>query len=102
MAVSPQAPVTNWFIGGDFHHNGAFFIMDAFSFYSPMGMGFDLPHPQPTNFLPVKIDYLKYGRKKSILAHIFLYTRAPYAPLTGDAVSASISHLIEVSGVDTS
>ncbi|MEJ7681947.1 MAG: CocE/NonD family hydrolase [Segetibacter sp.] len=24
-AVSPQAPVTNWFIGDDFHHNGAFF-----------------------------------------------------------------------------
>ncbi len=25
-AVSPQAPVTNWFIGDDFHHNGAFFL----------------------------------------------------------------------------
>ena len=33
-AVSPQAPVTNWFIGDDFHHNGAFFQMDAFDFYS--------------------------------------------------------------------
>ena len=29
-AVSPQAPVTNWFIGDDFHHNGAFFQLDAF------------------------------------------------------------------------
>ena len=47
------------------------------------------------------IDYLKYGRKKSTLPQIFLYTRAPYAALTGDAVSASITHLIEVSGVDT-
>jgi predicted acyl esterase len=24
-AVSPQAPVTDWFNGDDFHHNGAFF-----------------------------------------------------------------------------
>ena len=40
-AVSPQAPVTNWFIGDDFHHNGAFFVMDAFSFY--VGGGFGLP-----------------------------------------------------------
>jgi len=31
-AVSPQAPVTAWFMGDDEHHNGAFFIMDNFSF----------------------------------------------------------------------
>ncbi len=36
-AVSPQAPVTNWFLGDDWHHNGAFFIMDAFNFYSTFG-----------------------------------------------------------------
>ena len=39
-AVSPQAPVTNWFIGDDFHHNGSAFILDAFSFYTAMGSGF--------------------------------------------------------------
>lgn len=33
-AVSPQAPVTDWFIGDDFHYNGAFMLMDAFGFYS--------------------------------------------------------------------
>ncbi|MCF8243630.1 MAG: CocE/NonD family hydrolase [Saprospiraceae bacterium] len=43
-AVSPQAPVTNWFIGDDFHHNGAFALMDGFSFYS----GFGKPRPKPT------------------------------------------------------
>lgn len=43
-AVSPQAPVTDWFQGDDFHHNGAFFLMDGFSFYS----GFGLPRPKPT------------------------------------------------------
>ena len=31
-AVSPQAPVTNWFIGDDVHHNGAFFMMDTYDF----------------------------------------------------------------------
>ncbi len=43
-AVSPQAPVTDWFQGDDFHHNGAFMLMDGFSFYS----GFGKPRPQPT------------------------------------------------------
>lgn len=42
-AVSPQAPVTDWFMGDDFHHNGAFFITDAFSFYSSFG----IPRPKP-------------------------------------------------------
>ncbi len=31
-AVSPQAPVTAWFIGDDVHHNGAFFLLDCFPF----------------------------------------------------------------------
>ena len=43
-AVSPQAPVTDWFQGDDFHHNGAFMLMDAFGFYS----GFGKPRPVPT------------------------------------------------------
>ncbi len=42
-AVSPQAPVTDWFIGDDWHHNGAFMLSDAFSFYS----GFGVPRPKP-------------------------------------------------------
>ncbi len=45
-AVSPQAPVTDWFMGDDFHHNGAFMQMDAFEFY--VGWGFGAPHPKPT------------------------------------------------------
>lgn len=36
-AVSPQAPVTDWFLGDDFHHNGAMFILDAFTFYYSFG-----------------------------------------------------------------
>lgn len=43
-AVSPQAPVTAWFLGDDFHHNGAFFILDCFSFYYSNGQ----KHRAPT------------------------------------------------------
>lgn len=39
VAVSPQAPVTDWFIGDDWHHNGAFLILDAFGFYDVWGFG---------------------------------------------------------------
>lgn len=41
-AVSPQAPVSDWFIGDDFHHNGAFMLMDAFNFFTSFGK----PRPQ--------------------------------------------------------
>ena len=44
-AVSPQAPVTDWFRGDDFHHNGVFFYMDGFDFY--VAGGFGRPHPAP-------------------------------------------------------
>lgn len=43
-AVSPQAPVTDWFIGDDFRHGGALFLFDAFRFMYT----FDAPRPKPT------------------------------------------------------
>ncbi len=70
VAVSPQAPVTDWFIGDDFHHKGAFFVMDGFSFYPFFGT----PHPKPsTNYtsgFSFKSDdnynaYLKTGALKN-------------------------------------
>lgn len=42
-AASPQAPVTDWFMGDDFHHNGAFMLADAFNFYASFGV----PRPKP-------------------------------------------------------
>jgi putative CocE/NonD family hydrolase len=47
-AVSPQAPVTAWFIGDDFHHNGAFFLSDCFGFYYSNGRKFT--HPSRSGF----------------------------------------------------
>ena len=72
-AVSPQAPVTEWFLGDDFHHNGAFFQMDGFSFYS----GFGKPRPKPTTVGPTGFDfkikdsykfYLETGTLKNLAA----------------------------------
>lgn len=42
-AVSPQAPAIDWYIGDDFHRNGALFVMDAFRFMSTFGVN----RPQP-------------------------------------------------------
>lgn len=47
-AVSPQAPVTDWFLGDDRHHNGAFQLQASFSFLSAYGA----PRPEPTTERP--------------------------------------------------
>lgn len=36
LAVSPQAPVTDWYMGDDAHHNGVLMLCDAFSFLPGM------------------------------------------------------------------
>jgi hypothetical protein len=36
-AVSPQAPVTDWFVGDDFRHNGVLWLPHAFNFFSGFG-----------------------------------------------------------------
>ncbi len=50
-AISPQAPVSDWFHGDDNHHNGALFLAQNFSFFT----GFGQPRPTPTS----NNDYLK-------------------------------------------
>src|SRR5262245_22509886 len=44
-AASPQAPIADWFVGDDDHHNGAFFLFDCFGF----NMFFGMPRPEPTS-----------------------------------------------------
>ena len=41
-AVSPQAPIANWFIGDDVHHNGAFALAPNFPFFYVFG----IPRPR--------------------------------------------------------
>ena len=45
-AVSPQAPVGDWFIGDDFRHNGALFLAHAFRWISYHGRARPEPGPQ--------------------------------------------------------
>ncbi len=52
-AVSPQAPIADWFMGDDDHHNGVFFLAAAFGFYA----GFEQPLEKPTREEPKPFDF---------------------------------------------
>ena len=62
-AVSPQAPVTEWFLGDDFHHNGALMLMDAFTFYSNFGK----PRTGPTKSYNTGYHFTVEDNYKSFL-----------------------------------
>lgn len=47
-AVSPQAPVSDWFAADDWHHNGAFLLAHAFGWFSRAGW----PFHEPTTTYP--------------------------------------------------
>lgn len=51
-AASPQAPINDWFVGDDFHHNGVLFLPHCFNFMANFGK----PRPGPTKTFP----YLKF------------------------------------------
>ncbi len=52
-AASPQAPVLDWFVGDDFHHNGALFLPHAFNFLANFGH----PRPYPTSKVGTPFDH---------------------------------------------
>ena len=54
-ASSPQAPVTDWFLGDDMHHNGVMMIADSFSFMPVMS---HTNHQPTTEWEPTRLhDY---------------------------------------------
>lgn len=74
-AVSPQAPIADWFFD-DFHHHGAFFLPDAFNFFASFGR----PRPQPTTEWPPEFNhptpdgyrfFLDLGPLKNVNARYF-------------------------------
>jgi putative CocE/NonD family hydrolase len=80
-AVSPQAPVTDEFLGDDARHNGAFFLLDNFDFTNY----FDVPRPQPVakydELFDLKITdayqfFLKLGPTKNANAPQYFNNRA--------------------------
>jgi uncharacterized protein len=78
-AVSPQAPVTDWFEGDDFHHNGAFFQMDGFGFYSVFGK----PRPKPTTDYG---DGFKYPTRDNYEFYLRAGTLKNLAAMIGDSI----------------
>lgn len=52
-ACSPQAPVTDWFVGDDWHHNGALFLPHVFNFMASFGR----PRPQPVKKFNYTFDH---------------------------------------------
>ena len=51
-AASPQAPIADWWIGDDFHHNGAFYLAHNIRFFYTFGR----PRPEPTTKWPERLD----------------------------------------------
>jgi putative CocE/NonD family hydrolase len=52
-AASPQAPVTDWFVGDDWHHNGALFLPHVFNFMANFGR----PRPEPIKKFKSNFDH---------------------------------------------
>jgi hypothetical protein len=46
-AASPQAPIADWFIGDDIHHNGAFFLSQNFNFLYRFAQQLEDPRREP-------------------------------------------------------
>ncbi len=53
VCASPQAPISDWFVGDDMHHNGAFSVLMSFNFFK----GFGKPRPEPLTKYPSAAEY---------------------------------------------
>jgi uncharacterized protein len=56
VAVSPQAPVTDYYMGDDVYHNGAFMLAHRFGFYQGFRVRQGDPAPPPAQN-PPRFDY---------------------------------------------
>ncbi len=76
-AVSPQAPVTEWFIGDDWRHNGVLFLAHTFGFFSGFGRArpgeFEVPGPGFDYGTPDGYDFFlhKVGPLRNVEEKIF-------------------------------
>ena len=53
VCASPQAPISDWFVGDDMHHNGAFSVLMSFNFFKQFGT----PRPEPLTKYPPPAEY---------------------------------------------
>ncbi len=79
-AIAPQAPVSDWFMGDDDHHNGCLFLMDTVRFFNDFGRPRSDKHALGDNYLPqadlhIGADAYKYylvlGPLKNVDANYF-------------------------------
>jgi putative CocE/NonD family hydrolase len=71
VCASPQAPISDWFVGDDFHHNGALYLPHAYRFFNGFGRPRPVPikppapppggPPQPTDWVDAYTFYLRIG-----------------------------------------
>ncbi|RMD49810.1 MAG: CocE/NonD family hydrolase [Ignavibacteria bacterium] len=85
-AVSPQAPISDWFIDDDMHHNGAFTLMMAFNFFKVFGQprdsltthwtpGPEYDSPDAYSFF-LNVGPLKYFNEKILHGKIEFWNQA--------------------------
>ena len=66
-AVSPQAPISDWFMGDDAHHNGALCLTDSYRFGSSMYRSRKSPSTKGLdNLVKIDTDIYEYFRGRSI------------------------------------
>ena len=73
-AVSPQAPVTDWFMGDDAHHNGALCLADCYRFGSSMYRTRKAPSTKGlSKLVSIDTDLYEYflGKPLSELSAVF-------------------------------
>ena len=75
-AVSPQAPIADWFIGDDMHHNGAFTLSLSYVFFSIFGVERQTPAENwNTRIVDLTGDsynyFLKLGTLKNVNDNYF-------------------------------
>ena len=80
-AASPQAPISDWFMGDDIHHNGAFFLTQNFGFFYWFAQKAEDPlHEELKNFNFKTPDGYDFFLRMGPLANsdaVFLKGRAP-------------------------
>ncbi len=65
VCASPQAPISDWFVGDDMHHNGAFSVLMSFNFFKQFGK----PRPEPLIKYPPAAEYPSPDAYNFFLAH---------------------------------
>ena len=65
VCASPQAPISDWFVGDDMHHNGAYSVLMSFNFFKSFG----IPRTEPTKSWSKAVEYASPDAYNFFLNH---------------------------------